>query len=73
MSVTDQNGWGEVERRAQAHELAEINQGLKEAGLVMLEITVADRLKGGIISALAFLESGHTNAATEILKDCLKL
>ena len=71
MSVTDQNGWGEVERRARLHEA--INHTLALNDLPLLTITCEDRLRGGIISAIAEIEAGHTHLALKDLRNCLNL
>jgi len=75
MSVTDQNGWGEVERRAAAHErnLELINREFTKAGLPLVEVTPVDRLKGAIIAAIGELELGHRSSAQQILEDSLKI
>ena len=72
MSVTDQNGWSEVERLARQHE-ASINQVLVSAGLPLVKIEVADRLRGSIVESLSLLEDGHQTAAYQVLQDALKI
>ena len=66
MSVTDQNGWGEVERRARHHE------NVIECMRNMLQVTTEDRLRGAIVSAIGELEIGHQTAAYQTLTDALK-
>ena len=74
MSITNPQDWSEVERRAKAHEHeASINQVLSNAGLNLIHITAEDRMRGGIISAIQEIESGHKHLAISTLKNCLKL
>ena len=75
MSVTDQNGWGEVERRAREHEglkampYADYSNALNH----MLNVSVEDRLRGAIIEAIRELEHDHRTSAQQILEDSLKI
>ncbi len=74
MSITNDSGWREVEAKARHHEhLASINEVMCAAGLPLVTITVEDRLKGGILSAIAEIEAGHTHLALVDLRNCLKL
>ena len=71
MSVTDQGGWGEVERRARLHESRrQQNDTFWDA---MLTINHEDRLRGAIVEALSQLEQGHPTAAHQVLQDALKI
>jgi len=71
MSITE-SGWSEVERLARQHE-ASINQVLCGAGLQLVHISIEDRMRGGIMSAIAEIEAGHTHLALADLRNCLKL
>jgi len=72
VSLTDKQSWGEVERLARQHE-ASINQVLVSAGLPLVHISIEDRMRGGILSAIAEIEAGHTHLALADLRNCLKL
>ena len=74
MSVTDQGGWGEVERRAQAHESREhILTVLGHAIANEIKVTTEDRLRGAIVAALSELERGWPTSAHQTLSDALKI
>ena len=70
MSVTDQNGWGEVERRARRHEQ---NKDIDAILSSLVEVTTEDRLRGAIVESLSLLEQGHPTAAHQVLQDALKI
>jgi len=73
MSVTDQNGWGEVERRARQHEVDQLSLQLSQAHQMFVTITTEDRLRGTVVEALSQLEQGHPAIAKQILNDSLKI
>ena len=77
MSVTDQGGWGEVERRAKVHERElrlghQLTSDAKDM-LSLVTITTEDRLRGAVCEALSLLEQGHPTAAHQVLQDALKI
>ena len=73
MSVTDQNGWGEVERRARQHEVDQLSDQLSQAHQMFVTITTEDRLRGAVVESLSLLEQGHPTAAYQVLQDALKI
>jgi len=72
MSVTDQGGWGEVERKAQEREAClDIAASLSKLNLI--RVTTEDRLRGAAVEALSLLEQGSPTAAHQVLQDALKI
>ena len=72
MSITNSQNWGEVERLAREHE-ARVSAAMTAAGLPPLVITVQDRMRGAILSAIADIESGCLNRAVKTLEGAIRL
>ena len=70
MSITGDQDWGNVERRAVKWALEQV---ANQSGLPLVTITTEDRLRGAVCEALSLLEQGHPTAAHQILTDSLKI